>query len=95
MEENPKTDSYIPLELATAYLNLQKHPEAQQLLEKFIEDQPQALPAYQLLCEIYWESGAFEQAKGTGDDEVGVDLVEEHKYTAISCRQIAATSQRT
>ena len=42
MEENPTADSYIPLELATAYLNLQKHPEAQQLLETFVEDQPQA-----------------------------------------------------
>ena len=63
LEENPTADSYIPLELATAYLNLQKHPEAQQLLEKFVADQPQALPAYQLLCEIYWEAGAFEQAE--------------------------------
>jgi tetratricopeptide (TPR) repeat protein len=63
MEENPTADSYIPLELATAYLNLQKHSEARQLLESFIEDQPQALPAYQLLCEIYWETGAFNQAQ--------------------------------
>ncbi|MGD9079429.1 MAG: tetratricopeptide repeat protein [Desulfobacterales bacterium] len=63
MEENPTTDSYIPLELATAYLNLQKHSQAQQLLETFVENQPQALPAYQLLCEIYWETGAFEQAE--------------------------------
>jgi tetratricopeptide (TPR) repeat protein len=59
MEENPATSSYIPLELATAYLNLEKHSDAQQLLETFIENQPQALPAYQLLCEIYWETGAL------------------------------------
>ena len=63
MEENPTADSYIPLELATAYLNLQKHSEARRLLETFVEDQPQALPAYQLLCEIYWETGAFEKAE--------------------------------
>ncbi len=63
MEENPTADSYIPLELATAYLNLEKHSEAQLLLETFAENQPQALPAYQLLCEIYWETGAFEQAE--------------------------------
>ena len=63
MEENPTADSYIPLELATAYLNLEKHSEAQQLLETFIEDRPQALPAYQLLCEIYWETGAFDRAE--------------------------------
>jgi tetratricopeptide (TPR) repeat protein len=63
MVENPKTDSYIPLELATAYLNLEKHSEAKQLLETFVKNQPQALPAYQLLCEVYWEEGAFEQAE--------------------------------
>jgi tetratricopeptide (TPR) repeat protein len=63
MEENPATSSYIPLELATAYLNLEKHSDAQQLLETFIENQPQALPAYQLLCEIYWETGAFDRAE--------------------------------
>jgi tetratricopeptide (TPR) repeat protein len=62
MQENPPADSYIPLELATAYLNLGKHAEAQQLLEAFLEKQPQALPAYQLLCEIFWERKAFDQA---------------------------------
>ena len=63
MEENSEPDSYIPLELATAYLNLQKHSEAQQLLEAFVKNRPQVLPAYQLLCEIYWETGAFEKAE--------------------------------
>lgn len=63
MGENPTNDSYIPLELATAYLNLEKHSEAQLLLETFIKEQPQALPAYQLLCEIYWETGAFQEAE--------------------------------
>jgi tetratricopeptide (TPR) repeat protein len=71
MEKNPTVDSYIPLELATAYLNLEKHSEAQQLLEKLIQDQPQALPAYQLLCEIYWETGAFEQAQALLDSVPG------------------------
>ena len=61
--DNPTANSYVPLELATAYFNLQKHSEAQQLLETFIESQPQALPAYQILCEIYWESGAYEHAE--------------------------------
>jgi len=63
MQENPSADSYIPLELATAYLNLGKHTEAQQLLESFLEDQPKALPAYQLLCEIFWEKKAFDRAR--------------------------------
>jgi tetratricopeptide (TPR) repeat protein len=63
IQENPSADSYISLELATAYLNLGKHAEAQQLLEAFLESQPQALPAYQLLCEIFWERKAFDQAE--------------------------------
>jgi tetratricopeptide (TPR) repeat protein len=67
MEENPATGSYIPLELATAYLNLERHSEARQLLEAFVKIQPQALPAYQLLCEIYWEAGAFAQAEALLD----------------------------
>jgi len=63
MEENPSSGSYIPLELATAYLNMEKHAEAQQLLEALVKDQPRALPAYQLLCEIHWENRAFDQAE--------------------------------
>jgi len=63
VEENPTAGSYIPLELATAYLNLSKHSEARQLLEDLIGNQPGALPAYQLLCEIYWETGAYDRAE--------------------------------
>ena len=63
MEENPSSGSYIPLELATAYLNMGNHAEAQQLLETLVKDQSRALPAYQLLCEIYWENKAFDQAE--------------------------------
>jgi tetratricopeptide (TPR) repeat protein len=63
MEEHPDPASYIPLELATVYLNLGKHEEARQLLEPFREHHPDALPAYQLLCEIFWETKAFERAQ--------------------------------
>ena len=62
MTENPSPDSYIPLELATAYLNLDRQSEAQQLLEALLKAQPQLLPAYQLLCEIFWEKDAFDSA---------------------------------
>ena len=62
MEENPSPDSYIPLELATAFLNLGKRDEARELLGTVVESHPGALPAYQLLCEIYWEDGEFSQA---------------------------------
>ena len=75
LDDNPTTDSFIPLELATAFLNLQKHSEAQHLLETFIENHPQALPAYQLLCEIYWETGAYGQSAALLDS-VPAELTE-------------------
>ena len=63
LEENPDPQNYIPLELATACLNLGKFEDARQLLEKFLQYQPDALPAYQLLCEIFWETKAFDRAE--------------------------------
>lgn len=61
--EHPSPDSYIPLELATAYWNSARSAEALELLEPFIHKHPDALPAYQLVCEIFWEQGAFERAE--------------------------------
>ncbi|MBN1273534.1 MAG: tetratricopeptide repeat protein [Candidatus Aminicenantes bacterium] len=63
MKENPSPDSFIPLELATAYMNLEKFDEAHQLLETFLQYHPDALPGYQLLCEVFWETRAFDQAE--------------------------------
>jgi tetratricopeptide (TPR) repeat protein len=63
MKANPGADSYIPLELATAYLNLGQTDDARQLLERFVRDCPDALPAYQMLCEIYWEQGRHDSAQ--------------------------------
>lgn len=63
LEENPAPDSIIPLELATAFLNLEKLDEARRLLETFLQHHPDALPGYQVLCEVYWEIGAFDQAE--------------------------------
>jgi tetratricopeptide (TPR) repeat protein len=62
MEQNPQPDSYVPLELAAAYLNLDRLHEAQLLLEGFLKQHPEALPGYQLLCEIFWEQKDFQQA---------------------------------
>lgn len=53
-------NSYVPLELATAYLNLGRNAEARRLLETFLTHRPETLPAYQMLCEIYWEQKEFE-----------------------------------
>jgi tetratricopeptide (TPR) repeat protein len=63
MEENPSPNSFIPLELATALLNLQRLDEAREWLEIFLEHHPDALPGYQVLCEVFWEMEAFDRAE--------------------------------
>jgi len=57
MAAHPQPDSYIPLELATAYMNQGRLEAARDLLEQVRRHHPEALPVYQLLCEIYWEQG--------------------------------------
>lgn len=61
-EENPSPQSLVPLELATAYMNLGQATSARPLLEALVQNQPDLLPALQLLCEVYWEEGAFDKA---------------------------------
>lgn len=63
MDERPEPDTYIPLELASVYMNLEKYDDAIQLLEIFLEHHPDALPGYQLFCEIFWELNAFDKAE--------------------------------
>lgn len=63
MQANPSPESYIPLELATAYLNLENYDKARQLLEEFLTYHSDTLPAYEILCEVLWETGAFEDAQ--------------------------------
>ena len=62
LEENQSANSFIPLELATTYLNLKKYEEARALLEDFIKEHPDLLQGYHLLCEIFWEKKDFDQA---------------------------------
>ena len=71
MEKSQSSVSYISLELATAYYNLGKYAEAQNLLEAFLVQHPDALPGYQLLCEIYWEMRAFDRAEALLDSVPG------------------------
>ena len=63
MDVHPEPGSYIPLELATAYLNLGCLEKAHSLLEQVRRHHPEALPAYQLLCEIYWDQGESAKAE--------------------------------
>jgi tetratricopeptide (TPR) repeat protein len=62
VEENRSPQSLVPLELATAYVNLGQASSAKALLEELIRHLPDLLPAFQLLCEIYWEDKDFDQA---------------------------------
>ena len=62
LEENPDSGSFILLELATAYLNLGNQDEAYNLLEDFLEEHPESLNAYAIMCEILWERKDFDQA---------------------------------
>jgi len=62
MAADPDPGGYIPLELATAYLHLGRLTEARDLLKPFLQHHPDALPAYQLLCDICWEEKDFQQA---------------------------------
>ena len=61
MKENPEPESYIPIELAAAYLHTEKSAEAEALLKPVLRHHPDALPAYHLLCEIYWERKDFQK----------------------------------
>jgi tetratricopeptide (TPR) repeat protein len=63
MAATPQPGSFIPLELATAYINKGRLEEARELLEQVRVHHPEALPAYQLLCDIYWEQGEIPQAE--------------------------------
>jgi len=63
LERDPSPDSLIPLELATALINLDRAEEAEKLLRDLMEYHSDALPVYQLLCEIYWEWKDFMQVE--------------------------------
>ncbi|MGD8844486.1 MAG: tetratricopeptide repeat protein [Desulfobacteraceae bacterium] len=74
-EANPEPSSLIPLELATAHVNLGHTAEAQALLEKLVRHQPDLLPAIQLLCDVYWSQQAYDKAMDLLDD-LAPDLAE-------------------
>jgi tetratricopeptide (TPR) repeat protein len=59
-DQADRPDSHIALELATAYVNLDRSTEARRLLTSYLRHHPDALPAYRLLCEIHWDQGDFD-----------------------------------
>ena len=62
LAEQGDSITYVHLELATVYLNLGDVPAARTLLEVFVKAYPESLRAYEALCEIYWESEAYDLA---------------------------------
>jgi tetratricopeptide (TPR) repeat protein len=59
-QAHPQAGTYIPLELAAAYAHLGRSTEAGDLLTEFLHYHPDILPAYQLYCDLLWETGAFD-----------------------------------
>jgi len=59
----PFATNYITLELATAHLNMDDNELARELLENFLNEHPESLKAYYLMCEILWESKAFDAVR--------------------------------
>lgn len=62
LAENPSPDTWIPLELATAWMNLSEVDRAREIMESYIRNNPESLRGYQLLCDIYWELADFDAA---------------------------------
>ena len=63
LEENSGAKTFIPLELGTCYLNMGEYGKARKMLHPFVQDFPRSLKAYQVMCELLWEEGNYEQAK--------------------------------
>ncbi len=61
MEENSE-GGFIAIELATAYLNLDKYQEARTLAERFLRAHPDFPRGYQILCEVLWAVQEFDKA---------------------------------
>lgn len=62
VHENPSPDTWIPIELATAYMNMSQPENARETVSAYIKDNPESLRGYQLLCDIYWETGDYQAA---------------------------------
>lgn len=62
MAENPSVGTWIALELATAYMHLPDPQKARETGEAYIRENPESLRGYQLLCDIYWDTGDYDAA---------------------------------
>lgn len=55
-EENAGSTTFIPLELATAYIHLRDFNNALTLLDEYVAQSPYDIRVYQLFCELFWEA---------------------------------------
>ncbi len=62
MNEKSSPRHLVPLELATAQINLEQYDHARRLLEQFVKDNPEALRGYQILCDIFWLTNDYDSA---------------------------------
>lgn len=56
-------NNYIPLELATCYLNLDEYQMVVDLMGPFLNRYPESLKGYEILCEAFWAMGEFIKAE--------------------------------
>lgn len=61
MAEN-RPPNLIPLELATAMIHMGEYEETAALLSDYVASNPEQPRAYQLLCEIFWETKEYGRA---------------------------------
>ncbi len=63
LEAHASENTWIPIELATAYIHMNDPARAREILEDFLHSNPEEIRAYQLLCEIFWEAGNTADAR--------------------------------
>jgi len=80
LKENPEPESFVRMELASAYLNLKHLEEARSLLEEFVPHQPNVVPAYVMLCEIYWETDYYDRA-----DKLLDNISDDQRRLSVFC----------
>lgn len=64
MDENPSPDSHIPLERATALLNMGQTGPAIDLLKSYLRNNPASFHGTTLLCDIHCDLKQFADAHG-------------------------------
>jgi len=62
LEEQGRDVTYIHLELATACLNTGDTGKAERLLVAFVDQYPESIRAYELLCDIFWGNRSYDKA---------------------------------